>query len=132
MVVQNDSVDALGIKGNHGLLKTGTDRVQLKKLPAGERIATVGRDKAESFDCAMPGLLLGSETATPELPASQLVIDRPCPMSDKERLILQAIIATENGTKAEIYRQAGLSKNGPNSEIIDRLRPIYEGAELVQ
>ena len=127
VVAQNDTVEALGIRGNSGLLKTGTDRVMLRKFPDGQRVAMVGRDKDEVIECDPPPLFTGA----PDVPASQLVLDVPRTFTDKERAILRAMRDPANVTKADVYRAAGLSKSGPNSQIIDELSRCYAGVGTV-
>lgn len=115
LVTQNDSVQALGIKGDGGLL-LGAERVELKRdVTTGERRAIVGRRVADQVECAVPGKF----TDYPMIPPGQLVIDRPRNYTETERAIIRAIVDNPGASKAEIYRAAGVSKNGPNSRFID-------------
>lgn len=118
LVSQNDSVDALGLKGNSGLLK-GADRVEvIKDITTKERRALVGWKKSELVECEPPPLFVDF----PRVPAGQLVIDSSRQYTEKERDILRALRQDPAASKADIYRAAGISKNGPNSALIDELR----------
>lgn len=128
LVTQNDSVQALGIKGDGGLLM-GAERVELKRdVTTGERRAIIGRRVADQVECAVPGKF----TDYPMIPPGQLVIDRPRNYTETERAIIRAIVDNPGASKAEIYRAAGVSKNSANSRFIDEFQAKLGGAMGVQ
>lgn len=123
LVSQNDSVAALGLVGNAGLLK-GAERVELKRdLATDRRAAVVGWKKANQFECDAPGLFVDY----PTVPPGQLVIEAPPHFSTTERALIRAMIANPQASKADIYRLATVSKNSRNSRFIDRFRKQFEG-----
>lgn len=123
LVSQNDSVDALGIKGNAGLLK-GAERVELRRdLATDHRAAVVGWQKSNQFECDAPPLFVDY----PSVPPSQLVIEEPPRFSPTERALIRAIIDNPQATKADLYRLAGISKNSRNSQFIDQFKAKFEG-----
>jgi len=118
LVTQNDSADALGMHGNTGLLR-GADHVEIKRdLQTSDRRAFVGWRKADLVECSVPGLY----PEFPTIPPGQMVIDRPASYSDTERALIRAMVDNPGASKADIYRAAGVSKNGPNSRFIDEFQ----------
>lgn len=122
LVSQNDSVAALGLKGDTGLLQ-GCERIELKvDRRHGNRKAMLGWRKAEQYECQVPTLFHDY----PTVPSRQLVINSPSHYSNTEAKLARAVISL-NGTasqttKAEIYRLAGVTKGGKNNRFLDQLQ----------
>lgn len=115
LVTQNDGAESLGLTGRSALLRTGTDRVEIKKnLQTGERSAVVGWKRSDQVECLAPSLF----PEFPHVPAAQLVVDAP-QYTEAQRAIIRAIVDNPGASKADIYRAAGVSKSGPNSRFID-------------
>lgn len=115
LVSQNDSVEALGIRGNAGLLK-GAERVELRyDLATNQRAAVIGWGKANQFECNAPPLFVDY----PRVPPGQLANDEPPRFSPTERALIRAMLDNPQASKADIYRLAGVSKNSRNSRFID-------------
>lgn len=122
LVSQADSVAALGLKGDTGLLE-GAEKIELTLDGRTEqRRATVGRKRANQYECKVPKLFTNYPTVSPE----NLILTQPRRYSETERKLALAIAslngAAKSTSKADIYKLAGVSKNSKNGNFIDLIR----------